>query len=195
MKTHARNDSVLGLIPAGGRSSRFGTSKATHVLDGLTLIERVHAALRAEIDDVRLGLARPEDPPPLDGPARVFDDPPGAGPAGSLRGAFLASNAEWVLVAACDMPGITAEAVRTLLGARSGAADAVVAVDPSGGLHPLFACYRRSCLSALDRYLSAERRSMRGLVASLDHVAVPFDEKILWNVNRPADLEGPPGAA
>lgn len=195
MKTRARNDSVLGLIPAGGRSSRFGSAKARHVLDGLTLVERVHAALRAELDDVRLGLARPDDPPPLEGPARVFDDPPGAGPAGSLRGAFLASNAEWVLVAACDMPGITAEAVRRLLGARSGAADAVVAVDPSGDLHPLFACYRRTCLPALERYLSAERRSMRGLVASLDYVAVLFDERTLWNVNRPTDLDGPSGAA
>lgn len=182
---------VTGLIPAGGKSSRFGSNKALHRMDGAPLVGRVYEALSAVLGDVRLGLASPGDAVPLSGVRCVYDDPPGGGASASLRAAFGATEADWILVAACDMPGLTPAAVMRLLEARSDGVDVVVAVGEDGALHPLFACYRRSCVAALDRNEARESRSMRRLVASLRKIEVVFDRRVVWNVNRPEDLAEP----
>jgi molybdopterin-guanine dinucleotide biosynthesis protein A len=190
---------VIGLIPAGGKSSRFGSNKALYRMGGATLVERVHAALSAVLHDVRLGLARPGDVPPLVGVPCVYDDPDDSGASASLRAAFSATDASWILIAACDMPGLTPDAVTRLLEARRDDLDVVVALGEDGAMHPLFACYRRTCLETLDQNAAGRTRSMRRLVDSLRKAEVRFENRIVWNVNRLEDLADPgtdpPGAS
>ncbi len=45
---------VLGVIVAGGQSSRMGTEKALLKLSGVTLLERVLSRLRLQVDEVAL---------------------------------------------------------------------------------------------------------------------------------------------
>jgi molybdenum cofactor guanylyltransferase len=45
---------VLGVIIAGGQSSRMGTEKALLKLSGVTLLERVLSRLRLQVDEVAL---------------------------------------------------------------------------------------------------------------------------------------------
>lgn len=191
MKPNPGASDVTGLIPVGGKSSRFGSNKALHRMNGVTLVERVHAALSAVLQDVRLGLAMPGDVPPLPGVPCVYDDPAGSGASASLRAAFRATDASWILIAACDMPGLTPVAVTQLLEARREDLDVVVALGEDGAMHPLFACYRRTCLGALDQHAAGESRSMRRLVDSLRKAEVRFENRVVWNVNRLEDLADP----
>jgi len=60
---------VLGALLAGGQSRRFGDDKAVALVDGIALLDRVHAALRPQVDAVVVNgrawgtLTRVEDRP------------------------------------------------------------------------------------------------------------------------------------
>lgn len=72
---------VLGVVLAGGLSTRFGSDKALAMLDGLTLLDRAVAALAPHCDAVAVvGRA-------VDGIASIADWPrPGMGPLGGIAG-------------------------------------------------------------------------------------------------------------
>ena len=98
---------IEGFILAGGESSRMGRDKALLELNGVTLtaqtarlVESVAGRSAIIGDSVRLeGLS-----------LRVIeDDFPGAGPLGGIATALRASEAEWNLIVACDMPYLTRE--------------------------------------------------------------------------------------
>jgi molybdopterin-guanine dinucleotide biosynthesis protein A len=189
----SRTDDAMGLVLAGGRSSRFGRDKALMPVDGVPMAERVYQALAAVIRDVRIGLSRAGERNPVPGAEVVLDDPPGVGPMGSLRAALLAAGPRWVLAAACDMPGLTPSAVRALLSARTNDADVVVAVDPDGRAHPLAAAWHPRVIPALVTDRGGPGRSLTGLLATVRVVTVSLAPEVLRNVNRPEDLAGGSG--
>lgn len=43
---------LLGAIIAGGMSRRFGSDRAMAQIDGIALLDHVHAALKAQVDDI-----------------------------------------------------------------------------------------------------------------------------------------------
>ncbi len=182
----------MGLVLAGGRSSRFGGDKALHPVSGVPMAGRVYQALAMVIRDVRIGLSDAQERNPVPGAAVVVDDPPGTGPMGSLRAALLASDPRWVFAAACDLPGLSPSAVRSILEARSDALDAVVAVDPTGRLHPLTAAWHPRVIPLLVSDRAGHGRSLTRLLSSVSMMTVLLDPEVLRNVNRPADLEALP---
>jgi len=113
---------------------------------------------------------------------------PGCGPLGGIYTALSVSSTDWNLIVACDMPGISADVLRTLLGsAEQSGKSCVVATGPTGDPEPLCAVYHRSCLPVLARAIEEKRFKMRDLVAQLDRTLKPVDASALANVNTPAE--------
>ena len=94
--------SVLGVVLAGGQSTRFGSDKALAEWRGQTLLDRAVATLAQQCDAVIVA-GRAEAPAPI-----VPDRPrPGMGPLAGLNGALhhaLAHGYDAVLSVPVDRP-------------------------------------------------------------------------------------------
>ena len=114
----------------------------------------------------------------------------GAGPLGAILTAFDHSSADWNLVAACDMPELSAEFLKLLIDATAGhpEADALVPIGPSGRPEPLCAVYHRRSRPALERALGHGTRSVRAALENL-HAAVVSVPQLtpFQNVNTPEE--------
>jgi len=177
---------VSGYVLAGGASSRMGQDKALLPYRGTTLVERLARMVREAAGEVAV-IGDPEKYGGLGYP--VFADQlPGCGPLGGLHTALTMSSADWNLVVACDMPGISADILRTLVnGAGASSNKWVVAASGGGEMEPLCAVYHRRCLAAVSRAIQEKRFKMKELLAELDPLIVPVDPVALWNVNTPAE--------
>jgi molybdopterin-guanine dinucleotide biosynthesis protein A len=144
------------------------------------LAERAHRVLEEAFGDV-LALGKAADGLSL--PFPVHDDgselrAPVVGVAAGLR---LAPT-ELCVFLPTDMPWVTPELLRTL-------ADAAVGLDaavPRTG--PLPGAYRRSALPALERRIAAGELALRDALGELRARELELDERLLGNVNTPADL-------
>ena len=178
---------------AGGRSTRYGTDKAFALVNGLPMVRLVaDALLAAGITEVR-ALGGDAEALRAVGLTVVADDHPDQGPLGALLTAFAATDAETVVVAACDLPSLTGAHVRRVLDALARDPAAAAAVPRTDRLEPLGgAAYRvRHCA---DRFRSAFGNGERGLQRVLDDlpiVAVDTERTVLLNVNRPSDRPSP----
>jgi molybdenum cofactor guanylyltransferase len=121
----------------------------------------------------------------------IADLYPGEGPLGGILTALHHTAAEWNLVVACDMPGVSGELLSRLLdAAEASGADSLLPSGPSGRLEPLCAVYRRQSLERLEASFA---RGVRKVTAALEGLAIvrlavpelaPFQ-----NVNTPEDWE------
>jgi molybdenum cofactor guanylyltransferase len=167
---------LTGVLLVGGASKRFGSPKALARLDDETLAERSWRLL-GEACSERLAVGKLEYELPFD----VHDDgtevrAPLAGVVAGLR----AAHNELCVVVPVDMPLLTAAALHELADACRDAA-----VPQTG---PLPSAYRRTALGALERALAAGRLALRDALAGLDVAIVQLDERLLVNVNTPADV-------
>lgn len=118
----------IGLVLAGGASSRMGTDKALLELRGRTLLDRAIAVLEAAgAERVIVSGDRP-------GYDAVPDLKPGLGPLGGLA-SVLAARGELLrgrllLALPVDVPALDARAVQTLLHAARNASGAVFSNHP-----------------------------------------------------------------
>jgi molybdopterin-guanine dinucleotide biosynthesis protein A len=179
-------DGPRGVILAGGESSRFGSAGADKALarvGGERCLERIVATVRqvtvgppivaVRTADQRAAYAEVLAP---DAVQFVSDAPGYAGPLAGLRGAATATEASWLFCCGCDMPLLSAPAIRWLLdrgrtGTKHGdePSDAVALEYPSGVVEPLHTFYRReSVLAAADRL--PNDAGPQDLFAALDRV-------------------------
>ncbi len=173
----------------------MGRPKALLPYRGTTLVEFVAERVREAAGSVAL-LGDPLQFSQLGLP--VFGDTiPGCGPAGGILTALQVTGTDWNLIVACDMPGISAEALRELLQhAEKASTHCVAAASPGGQPEPLCAVYHRSCAPAIAQAIRDKRLKMRGLVEEIGVTTVPLTSAVLVNVNTPsewAQIEG--GAA
>ena len=188
-------EQVGGFILAGGESSRMGRDKALLELEGVALIVRTarlveSAARRCAVvgDSVRLEGLELEV---------IEDDLPGAGPLGGIATALGASEAEWNLVVACDLPYLTREWLEFLIGhATRSDADAVLPMNERGA-EPMCAMYHQRAEVAIRGALES---GIRKVTDGLAKLRVEYVEREEWkgfdsegllfkNMNEPADYE------
>jgi len=185
---------VWACILIGGKSSRMGRPK--HLLpdsSGATWLERTVALVQPLVDGVALSGAG-EVPASLGGLPRLADIPAVAGPlTGILSAMRWQPEVAWLLLA-CDMPGLSTEAVRWLLAQRSvGCWGGVPQIAGARAVEPLFARYEPQCGELFEQLrLQGVRRI--GRIAETQKVrVVPVPEHLRsgWqNVNTPEDLLG-----
>lgn len=186
---------VVGVITAGGRSSRFGSDKAGALLEGRPLLAHVAASLAAA--PLRL-LVAPPGRYALPGWQNVPDTRPGQGPLAALEAALAAAQAGagpvWVAFAGVDMPRLTPAYWQALAQARRPGIQAVQALDAGDRPQPLAALYHTSLLTAITVRLDAGERRLRAAALPSETQTVPHaviqrvSPEALRNVNTPADL-------
>jgi molybdopterin-guanine dinucleotide biosynthesis protein A len=179
----------LGVVLAGGRSSRMGAPKATVELAGKPLIERPLQAMReARLEAVVV--AKPGTAlPPLD--VAVWEEPDE--PSHPLAGivAALERGGRPLVVCGCDLPFLPA----ALLAHLAGRSEPLVVLEAAGRLHPLIGRFTPALVDAL-RTARDEQRPLHEVVTELGAVRITEPklrrygdpERIVFNVNTPADL-------
>ncbi len=118
----------------------------------------------------------------------------GAGPLGGIHSALVHTSTERVCVVSCDMPALSARALRYLCG-RSHDAD-VVAYSVGQRIQPLCAVYARRVLPIIERQLNRQQYSVSVLLECVDTVVVPAEvsrkldfSAALVNINTPAEYQ------
>jgi molybdopterin-guanine dinucleotide biosynthesis protein A len=191
---------VEGFILVGGQSSRMGSDKSQLVFGGQTAVERVATALRPLTSRVRVVGAR--DSGTFANLENVPDKYDRWGALGGIQTALVACESEWAVIAACDLPFVSAELFAWLWLIASQAAgesfDAIVPIQPDGRPQPLCAIYRReTCAAAAARLIAAGEHKPRALLSSMKTRWVDFTElsdlpgasDFFLNVNTPSDYE------
>jgi len=113
---------------------------------------------------------------------------PGEGPLGGILSVLRNSPADWTLIVACDMPGLTPEFLRKLVAAAEASdGDALVPVGPSG-LEPLCAVYHRRALQGLSAAFERGVRKIATALREVRLVILPVPELAPFqNVNTPEE--------
>jgi molybdopterin-guanine dinucleotide biosynthesis protein A len=183
------------VILAGGHGSRLGhVTKALIEINGVPIIDRIIATVQPLVSSIDL-VVNDNALAHLGLPLH-FDSEPHAGVLPALLTGLSASQADFCLVVASDMPFIQPAIVQELFQRARGADVCIPRVD--GQYQPMLAVYRRNvCIDAIRRSLDAGNMRM---IAFLDHISsnVPTGDNLraydpdlrsFFNVNEPDDLE------
>ena len=180
------------VILAGGEGRRIGGDKPLRLLCGKSLVTHVLERARRYSEHVNLSVAEPNQLADL-GELRLVDEAPGIGPLAGFRAAFshaVAENHERILIIPCDTPFLPTDLLDRLSAALTPSCEAAIAAS-GGRIHPSCGLWRTTMFSKLEAYLQVSRRSISGLVDSVNHATVewpvtPFDP--FFNVNGPEDM-------
>jgi molybdopterin-guanine dinucleotide biosynthesis protein A len=181
---------VAGAVLCGGRSTRMGVDKSLLVHEGEPFVVRVAGALRA---------AGCQPVVAVGGRAghlltTVDDLWPGEGALGGVVTAlehFAALQDEpvdAVAIVATDLAALRPDVIVSLIAALE-AGDHDVAAAFTGQVEPLCAVWRTVLATYLHAAHHAGLRAVHGAFRQLDVVEVPVDQRAVFNVNSPADLE------
>jgi molybdopterin-guanine dinucleotide biosynthesis protein A len=192
-----------GLILAGGRSTRFGgEEKSLKLIGGKRMICRVIDALCPTVDELIISVRdeRQRDLlyPFISGHEFVYDEVRGIGPLSGVYAGLGRAKGDYVAVVACDMPMISASAIRLLFEKARGH-EAAVPRHPDGLIEPLHAVYKKEpMLRAVKESVEAGERKISAPLMRLKDVVYVPDEEIkkvdreldtFLNVNRAEDME------
>lgn len=171
---------ILGVVLAGGKSSRFGSDKALAELDGHTLIARAVDTLSGWCEYVVVaGRATAPAPTLPDWPA------PGMGPLGGLAAALHLARDEGyeaVLSLGVDTAGLPDNLPEWLGAERFPICAAYIASQPVIGLWPA------DTIAAIEAILTGTgKHSLRAFAEATGASAVMLPSPPA-NINTPADL-------
>jgi len=178
-----------GAVLCGGASRRMGRDKAFVEYDGVAMVQRVMATLRAAgcAEVVAVG-----------GDARqlaalglrcIPDEHPGEGPLGGVITALHHfADREAVMVVACDLPRLTPATVSRVLGALTERDATEVVMAVTDRREPLCAAWRPTVADALVQAFEAGERRLQTAVQPLRIMELPVPVTDLANVNTPTDL-------
>lgn len=202
---------LSAIVLAGGLSSRMGQDKALIEVDQVPLlckicqialqctdsvyvvtpwVERYQAVVDRQVQFIQ------------EVPLSNQPDKPNGSLVGFVQGLAIVQT-EWVLLLACDLPGLREEVLQdwasklpTMEGARCEADTTRVALlpkNPEGYWEPLCGFYRQDCLPSLKAYIENGERSFQGWIAQQSAQAVQelalSDRQMLLNCNTPEDLQ------
>jgi molybdopterin-guanine dinucleotide biosynthesis protein A len=175
---------VIGAVLAGGAGKRLGAaSKPGALLAGRPLVSYPLEALAAVCSRVAVVCKKSTSLPEFEGVER-WDEPDS--PRHPLTGIVYALEraGEPVLVCAADMPFVTADACRSLIGAPHKSVAVVAAAE--GVLQPVFGVYAPAALDSL-RAAPADAPLTR-TVEALDPTRVALPARVVASVNTPEEL-------
>jgi molybdopterin-guanine dinucleotide biosynthesis protein A len=114
---------------------------------------------------------------------------PDEGPLGGILTALAASQAEWNLITACDMPALDAAFLAGLFeAAQARKAKILAPVGDEGRTEPLCAIYHLDCRPALQQAFDAGIRKATAAFAGVPATLLPVEQVAHFqNVNTPED--------
>lgn len=191
-------DAVTGVVLAGGKSTRFGSDKASALLRGRPLLQWVLDAVGAASEAVVVVKARGQVLPAVACPVPwvvVEDIYEAQGPLAGLVAGFERVQTPLAFATSCDSPLLAPTLVSHLAG-LAGEAD-IVCPEVGGRHQPLAAIYRpASCLPAFRRSVESGRLRIidgfEGLRVQMvaERELVDVDQRLLSfeNANTPERL-------
>lgn len=188
---------ATGIILAGGKSSRLGRSKATELIGGVPLIERVINRLKPITNRLIMVTARDSDSLPIVTSVEVITDIyPGKGPLGGIYSGLCASRTVVNIVVGCDMPFLNTSLLEHMAKLLS-SYDAIVPRWPGGKIEPLHAVYSISCITNMKKHLENNQLSISACLKEMHVLHLnkrgfsKFDPDLLsfFNINTDADVE------
>jgi molybdopterin-guanine dinucleotide biosynthesis protein A len=165
--TGGANKDTAGVVLAGGRSSRMGHDKASLLIAGEPLLQRVVGRVRQALAEVLV--VGPQELKRLVPGVRVIPDVEVArGPLGGLVTALQTVDTSWIFVVGCDMPFVEPALVSAMVAqaAAHGECDALV-LRSERGAEPLHAVYSCACLPRAVAQLASGDRSMHRFLGGL----------------------------
>ena len=176
-------------VLVGGRSSRMGVDKAKADSRGRALALRVADQTSATVGGRVSLVGDPSVYGDLGLPV-VADRFPHHGPLAGIEAALAATESEYNLIVACDMPAIREDLLGELFLACG---DCALPQHADGRLEPLCAVYRRGCHQAIKSALEKGVRKVTDALAELarDGYAIRYvrvsDPAAFANLNTPED--------
>src|SRR3954452_11298544 len=151
---------VAGVLLAGGRSSRMGTSKAHLEWHGSTLLRRVVGIVARGVDGPVVVVRAPgQELPPLPDSIEVVEDArEGRGPLQGLAAGLAAVRAQAPVayVSSTDVPLLHPRFIQRVLAALDDDVD-VALPHVAGFPQPLAAAYRTSLVDTVERLIAEDR--------------------------------------
>jgi molybdenum cofactor guanylyltransferase len=181
---------LLGLVLAGGRSTRMRTDKAALLYAGRSQLERAMELIAAHVERAYVSVRADQAEDPLRARfPQIRDQHENLGPIAGLLAAQAAHpQAAW-LVLACDLPLLDAATLGHLVRCRAPARSATAYRSSHDGLpEPLCAIWEPRSATALAAYVARGRQCPRRFLLGAD--ALVIDEpnpQALDNVNTPED--------
>lgn len=180
------------IILAGGKNSRMKQNKALIKLKEKTFIETITDQLEPFFDEIIIITNTPREYDFL--PYNKYTDLIlNKGPLGGIHSGLIHAKYEYAFVTACDMPLVNGVAAKKLCKMVQGY-DGVV---PRKGqyLQPLFAVYKKSCISYIKKCLKENSLQIPSFYPYINILYKDWSEimdedpdKTFFNVNTPEDL-------
>jgi molybdopterin molybdotransferase len=191
-----KNESISGLILAGGRGSRMGhVDKGLQPFRGATMAAHVMQRLAPQVASVSINANQNLAAYRAFGVPVWPDETTGfAGPLAGLETGMRHCATPYLLTAPCDSPFLPEDlAARLYEALQAEGADLAVAVTQEPGMrkqpHPVFCLVKTSLLPTLSRYLAEGGRKMDGWYAELKVAEVMFEQADAFrNINTLDEL-------
>lgn len=194
--SQTRIPSLAAIVLAGGQSRRMGRDKALLQVDGQPMLART-CRVAAEVCDP-VSVVTPwvdRYRPVLPGAIHLIQEPfpDGSRSAGPLMGflqGLALQSAAWILLLACDLPGVQSDSLQSWAENLRALPDEILAYVPRSpqGWEPLCGFYRRQCLPSLQAFVAGGERSFQRWLDRTPVQAIKTDENApLFNCNTPED--------
>jgi len=195
MNAHGGNGGapLLGLVLAGGRSTRMRTDKAALLYGGRSQLERAMELIAPHVERAYVSVRADQSEDPLRARfPQIRDDHENLGPiAGLLAAQARHPQAAW-LVLACDLPLLDEATLAYLV--RSRAPDRAVTAYRSthdGLPEPLCAIWEPRSAAPLAAYVARGRQCPRRFLLGVDTQLIEEpNPQALDNVNTPEEYRG-----
>lgn len=184
-----KNNSINGLILAGGKSTRMGTDKGQINYHGMSQVEYLSLLLKPFCDDVYVSLR--SDQKSVYTIQSIEDSYQGFGPMSGILSAFKYNpNAAWLTVAT-DLPMITDASIKNLVHRRDPTKIASCYKQSKSKFpDPLFTIWEPKAYLTLLSFLSLGYSCPRKVLINSDVEVLPIeDDQILLNVNDPETMK------
>ena len=186
------------IVLAGGKSKRLGRNKLAETIGDKNLLARAISNLSCFNTEIIVVAAQDSVIPELpDYPALklVQDIYPGKGALGGIYTGLVASGSNYNLVVACDMPFLSIDLLRYMVG-QLGSYDVVIPRVNNGVLEPLHAVYSRRCIDHIELLIRQDRLSILDLFPLVNVKYIQKEEidnidpehLSFFNINTEADL-------
>ena len=188
---------TIGVVLAGGNSTRFGEDKAFFELEGKAMYRHAAGALEAAGVCDRIVVSTNDRLKTCFSDYQTVVDHPefrDQGPLGGLYALSASFPGCRLLVVTCDTPYVSPSWLRILHDWAAGHDEAIIVTKEAERLHPLIAVYQGNGLAGTIRELLEEnRRSMRALFEKREMIEVDaglhdIDNRTLMNINRKTDI-------
>lgn len=184
---------MVGVVLAGGESSRMGTDKALLEIEGRTMIEHVTGTLRNVFEEVVVVSNVPVKYSFLNLP--VFPDiVRNCGPLGGIHSALTHLDTPAVFVVSCDTPFISEGFIRHLVNSHNNHQLCIPQVGKD--IQPLCGIYKKSALPIITQRLHKHQFRVREIFDLVDTTIIPigpdlpfYNSNLLRNFNTPKEFK------